>query len=269
MNGHPQGLLKGKKGPTKDVDGEHHTRESTELGTESAPQPMDEMADNTQDPPTASDARTHEENRATGETPQPSTPQKERNPTPESHFIGEDGDAEEEGRRWGHPIILPIREGENSMGTHTPWGNGPDNPTTQATGWLRGLELMDQICPRTWANHGVRAGRRIPTDFRAPYCTILTNICQHHDEAVCRGWTVKQRRLEKLLLCIQGMLHRLETKEGEELDSQKAAAERARQLHTRYRTFTTGGFTSILEQDNVKGDKNPLKPTSPEQEAWW
>ena len=119
---------------------------------------------------------------------------------------------------------------------------------------------MDQVCPKTWAKRGIRAVRRIPADFRAPYCSILTNICHHHDEAVCRGWTVKQRRLGKLLLCIQGMLHKLENKEGEETDSKKAAAERAKQLHTRYRAFTTGDFGSILDQDNQKEKKGPDKP---------
>ena len=162
-------------------------------------------------------------------------PQYEGTTHPETHFIGDNGDMEEEGRRWGHPIILPKCEGGEATESQTPTGTNADTSVPQATGWLKGLEQMDQICPRTWAKHGIRAGRRIPADFRAPYCSILTIICQHHDEAVCRGWTEKQRRLEKLLLGVQGMLHKLETKEGEELDSRKAAAERARQLHTRYR----------------------------------
>ena len=68
------------------------------------------------------------------------------------------------------------------------------------------------------------------------------------------------KEIGKLLLCIQGMMHKLETKEGEEMDSKKAAAERARQLHTRYRAFTAGDFASILDQDNQKEDKGPTQP---------
>ena len=36
--------------------------------------------------------------------------------------------------------------------------------------------------PRLWARE------KDTPDFRAPYSTILINIGQHHDEAVCRGW---------------------------------------------------------------------------------
>jgi hypothetical protein len=167
---------------------------------------------------------------------------------------------EEEGRQWGHPIILPKRVADELNDAQLPTDASADPSGPQATGWLRGLEQMDRICPRTWAKHGIRAGRRIPADFRAPYCSILTNICQHHDEAVCRGWTEKQRRLEKLLLCVQGMLHKLETKEGEEMGSKEAATERARQLHGRHRAFMKGDFGTILNQESKKEEKGQPTP---------
>ena len=108
---------------------------------------------------------------------------------PETHFIGEHMEDEGGGRPWGHPIILPKRGDDEFGQTQQTEEPNLDPSGPQATGWLKGLEQMDQICPRKWAKHGIRAGRRIPPDFRAPYCSILINICQHHDEAVCRGWT--------------------------------------------------------------------------------
>ena len=95
-------------------------------------------------------------------------PQYEGTTHPETHFIGDNGDMEEEGRRWGHPIILPKGEGGEDTSSQTPTGTNTDTSAPQATGWLKGLEQMDRICPRTWATRGIKAGRRIPADFRAP-----------------------------------------------------------------------------------------------------
>ena len=223
INGHPRRFLNRKKKSGAKRDGVTEEMETAGPYDEPETQRTAETDGANQDPRGSSDPPSGNKDRGTEEIPQRTPPQMERNAAPETHYIGEDGDMEEEGRKWGHPIILPKYEEDNPTGTHIPKDNSRDTPATQATGWLKGLELMDQLCPRAWAKRGIRAGRRIPADFRAPYCSILTNICQHHDEAVCRGWTVKQRRLEKLLLCIQGMLHKLEEKEGEETDSKKSS----------------------------------------------
>ena len=69
----------------------------------------------------------------------------------------------------------------------------------------------------------------------------------------------EQRRLEKLMLCLQGMLHRLNTNEGEEDDPAKAVTERARQLHARYRVFMNGNCGAILDQGKKEGEQD--RPT--------
>ena len=51
------------------------------------------------------------------------------------------------------------------------------------------------------------------------------------------------------------MLHRLNTSEEEETDPKKAATERARQLHARYRAFMNGQFGNILDQERNEGHK--------------
>ena len=70
----------------------------------------------------------------------------------------------------------------------------------------------------------------------------------------------KQRRLDKVLLCVQGLLHKLETNEGEEIGSTKAATERARQLHSRYRAFMNVDFETILHQESKTEEKG--QPTA-------
>ena len=86
-----------------------------------------------QDPVGSGDPSFGKEDRSTEEIPQRTPPPNERNTAPETHFIGEDGDMEDEGRKWGHPIIRPKYDEENPSGTHIPRDNNPDTPATQAT----------------------------------------------------------------------------------------------------------------------------------------
>ena len=57
------------------------------------------------------------------------------------------------------------------------------------------------------------------------------------------------------MLCLQGMLHRLDATGGKEEDPKNTATERAKQLHGRYRAFMTGDFGSILTQEQKGRDK--------------
>ena len=57
------------------------------------------------------------------------------------------------------------------------------------------------------------------------------------------------------------MLQRLNTSEEEETDPKKAATERARQLHARYRAFMNGQFGNILEQERSEGGTVQTQPS--------
>ena len=71
-----------------------------------------------------------------------------------------------------------IAKGRRGKPSHTQSTEQPNlGPSgTQAVGWLKGLEQMDQICPKAWANSGIRAGRRIPPRLQSP---ILQHPNQH------------------------------------------------------------------------------------------
>ena len=92
-------------------------------------------------------------------------------PRAEAHVIGEPHEAEEMGSAapWGCPIVLP------NTGSGDFWYTGAQSQahtTTIRTGWLKGLEHMERVNPREWAKQGVKAGRRVPCDFRAFYRSI-------------------------------------------------------------------------------------------------
>jgi hypothetical protein len=75
--------------------------------------------------------------------------------------------------------------------------------------WQKGLSQLDDIEPRNWILTGAQIGRRIPKEFRAPYRNILVNICNEQDKQARLGNPTEMRRIEKLLIMVQAMLHRI------------------------------------------------------------
>ena len=67
-------------------------------------------------------------------------------PTQKHIFIGGNMEEEEARIRWGHPIILPKRCTDEPGKTQQPEEPNLDPSGPQATGWLKGLEHMNQIC---------------------------------------------------------------------------------------------------------------------------
>ena len=90
-------------------------------------------------------------------------------PTPRPTSLGTTGVAKEKGDNGGYPIILPKGSDEKPNQTHPTEESNRDPSGPQAVGWLKGLEHMDQIYPKAWANTGIRAGIRIPPVISEPH----------------------------------------------------------------------------------------------------
>ena len=62
------------------------------------------------------------------------------------------------------------------------------------------------------------------------------------------------------MMCIQGMLHRIEGKESENTDANTAAIERAQTLRARYYAFTQGNFEPLLADERSPEREPQHKP---------
>ena len=75
--------------------------------------------------------------------------------------------------------------------------------------WQRGLPILDKVEPSEWIECGARVGRRIPKECRAPYRNSIVNICKEQEKQARMGNPTEMRRIEKLLILTQAMLHRI------------------------------------------------------------
>ena len=77
----------------------------------------------------------------------------------------------------------------------------------------------------------------------------MTNILTEHDQALTRGHHEEQRRLEQVIICIQGMLHGIGPDAHEEApntDPKSAGEERSKHLHAMYHAFLKGELDQLL-----------------------
>ena len=79
--------------------------------------------------------------------------------------------------------------------------------TREPKQWRQSLDKFDCIDPKAWAEHGVKPIRNVPKEFQAQYREIVTGILGDHAESVRQSDLVGQRRLEKVLILLQILLH--------------------------------------------------------------
>ena len=116
--------------------------------------------------------------------------------------------------------------------------------------WKAALHTIDKVRIVRWKAKGPRAGRRIPRAFKSAYRAMLTNILTEH--ALKRGHTEEQRRLDTVMICIQGMLHGIEPGERDE---------RSKHLHARYHAFLKGEFDQLFEVKNESKNAKTMVKT--------
>jgi hypothetical protein len=153
----------------------------------------------------------------------------------------------------GRPILLP------KAGADTFWREEEQTQPKIGEEWQKGLNQLDDIEPRNWILAGAQIGRRIPKEFRAPYRNILVNTCKEQDKQASLGNPIEMRRIEKLLILVQAMLHRIPKGESTNKSPPNAATLRAKQLHSRYFAFTQGRFMELLEEDDMLETGDPKK----------
>ena len=102
--------------------------------------------------------------------------------------------------------------------------------------WRHSLGKLDDIEPKRWAEQGVKPIRNVPKEFQAQYREILSDLLGDHAETVRQSDLVNQRRLEKVLILLQILLHSPPERSGI-----------PRLRHAWPSTFTLGTTHSISE----------------------
>ena len=105
---------------------------------------------------------------------------------------------------------------------------------------------LDDIDPKRWAGHGVKPIRNVPKEFQAQHREILSDLFGDHAEAARQSDLVNQRRLEKVLILLQILLHAPPERSGIPGENPSTAKARlARHLHVRYHKFDLGDFEAL------------------------
>ena len=121
--------------------------------------------------------------------------------------------------------------------------------------WRHSLGKLDDIEPKRWAEQGVKPIRNVPKEFQAQYREILSDLLGDHAETVRLSDLVNQRRLEKVLILLQILLHSPPERSGIPGENPSTAKARlAKHLHARYHTFDLGDFEAPDPTKQIDGN---------------